>query len=256
MPATIVAGNWKMNTTLREGQALASEVRSLLESAKPGPGTTVILCPPFPYLAPVNHALDGSLIQVGAQDVFYEEKGAFTGAVSPTMLKDFCQWVIIGHSERRQVFGEIDSAVNKKVLAALRHGLRPIVCCGETLEQRNAGKAADVIRAQVQHALEGLPSLQNITIAYEPIWAIGTGVAATPPIAAEMMGGVILETLAKLHGAQSNDTSLLYGGSVTADNAASFARVASVHGALVGGASLKAPDFGRIVQAFVQAKQP
>ena len=245
-----------MNTTLRQAEALARDVRALVESAKIAGLATVALFPPYPYLLPLMRVLDGSTIETGAQNVSAEDKGAFTGEVSPAMLAELCKWVIIGHSERRQLFGETDELVNKKVVTALRHGLKPILCIGETWEQRNAGKANDVVRAQLEHALRGVPSLKGITIAYEPAWAIGTGMAATPHAAAEVMGGIIARTLTKLHGAQqANDTPLLYGGSVTPDNAEGFASEPSIHGALVGGASLNAQEFVQIVQAFLKAKE-
>lgn len=252
-PPLIIAGNWKMNTTLREAQALARDVRALIGPEPPK--ATVVLCPPFPFLGPILRVVDGSPIQVGAQDLFYEEKGAFTGQVSAAMLKDLCAWVIVGHSERRQLFGETDDTVNKKVKAALAHGLRPILCVGETLAERQSGRAAEAVRRQVEAGLQGVDALAAVVVAYEPVWAIGTGVAATPETAREVMAGAILETLAAKYGGHAAlETPLLYGGSVTAANVEGFAREDCIHGALVGGASLRALEFVQIVGAFPRAK--
>ena len=251
-PPLIIAGNWKMNTTLREAQALARDVRALTDSVA---GATVVLCPPFPFLAPVRKALDGSKVLTGAQNLYYEEKGAFTGEISAAMLEDLCEYVIIGHSERRHVFGETDEQANRKVRTALAHRLRPILCVGETLAERQSGRAAEVVRRQVEAGLQGVESLATLSVAYEPVWAIGTGVAATPETAREVMTGAILRTLAAKYGEHAaQETPLLYGGSVTAANAESFAREDCIHGALVGGASLRAQEFVQIVQAFPRAK--
>ena len=252
MPTPIVAGNWKMHTTLDEARALT---RSVVEQVAGVPGVEVVLCPPFPYLLVCRDILNGSGVHLGAQNVHFEDKGAFTGEVAPPMLAELCEFVIIGHSERRQHFGETDEAIARKVQAALAAGLSPILCVGETLEQRRAGQAEAVVGAQLQAALEAVEAPGGLAIAYEPVWAIGTGVAATPDVAAHVMGGPILAGLAAIFGEHAAlEVPLLYGGSVNPGNIAEFAAMPAVHGALVGGASLKADDFAEIVRITAQAK--
>ena len=252
MPTPIVAGNWKMHTTLAEARDLAKGVRRRLADLS---DVEVVVCPPFPYLLACRDILEGSGIRLGAQNVYYEEKGAFTGEVAPPMLAELCEFVIIGHSERRQHFGESDEAVARKVQAALAAGLSPILCVGETLEQRRAGQAEAVVGAQLHAALEAVETSGGLAIAYEPVWAIGTGVAATPDIAAHIMGGPILAGLAAIFGEHAAlDVPLLYGGSVNPGNIEEFAPLPAVHGALVGGASLKADDFAEIVRITARAK--
>ena len=253
MPTIIVAGNWKMNKTLAEAVELAQAVTSGANAAS---GVEVVLCPPSVALAAVGDAVAGSPVRVGAQNMHFEDAGAFTGEIAPPMLQGLCDYVILGHSERRQLFGETDEMVNHKVLAALAHGLRPILCVGETLEQREAGQAAAVISEQVRAGLADTARLDisGLVVAYEPIWAIGTGQAATPEIAAEVMGGPALEALRALYGSAAEDLPLLYGGSVNAGNVADFAAQSSIHGALVGGASLQADSFLEIARLTGAAK--
>ena len=253
MPATVVAGNWKMNTTLDEARALAQGVKALAGQA---PGVEIIVCPPAISLAEVQQSVAGSAVRVGAQNMHHEDSGAYTGEIAPTMLVSLCEYVIIGHSERRQLLGETDELVNLKVRAALRHGLKPILCVGETLEQRESGRAADVISGQVSSGLAETQSLDisGLTVAYEPVWAIGTGQAATPDIAAEIMGGAVLDTLHVLYGEASDHIPLLYGGSVNAGNVSDFAAQSCIHGALVGGASLQAASFMEIARLAGEAK--
>ena len=253
MPATVVAGNWKMNTTLDEARALAEGVRDLSGAAA---GVEVILCPPAISVAAVRDMVSGSAVKVGAQNIHHEDSGAYTGEISPAMLAGICEYVILGHSERRQLFGETDQQVNLKVKAAFGHGLKPILCVGETLEQREAGQAADVISGQVEAALDGVAEvdISGLILAYEPVWAIGTGQAATPEIAAEIMGGAISGTLHSLYGSSSAAVPLLYGGSVNAGNIVDFARQPCIHGALVGGASLQAGSFMDIVRLAGETK--
>ena len=251
MPRSIVAGNWKMNTTLEEAATLASEVA---EGAAESGDVEIILCPPFISLAAVRQAVSGSPVMVGAQNMHFESAGAFTGEVSPEMLRNICQYVILGHSERRQLFGETDETVNRKVHAALAAGLRPIVCVGETLEQREAGQAADVVEGQVLAGVADVNEITDVVVAYEPVWAIGTGRAATPEIAEEIMGGPIHDALRDLFGDDADSVPLLYGGSVNAGNAAAFAAQPSIHGALVGGASLQADQFLQVAAAIADAK--
>ena len=252
MPIPIVAGNWKMNTSLAEGMRLASQVAANVGVPA---GIEVVVCPPFVSLAAVAQALQGTGIEVGAQNMHSEERGAFTGEVAPGMLAGLCRYVILGHSERRALFGETDDIVNRKVAAAVAAGLIPILCVGETLTQREEGRASDVISQQLRGGLAGLHNVPGLVVAYEPVWAIGTGQAATPEIAHEIMGGVIQPVLAALLGGSvAQDTPLLYGGSVNPTNIESFAQQSSVSGALVGGASLDASQFADIVRLTASAK--
>ena len=251
MPDPVVAGNWKMNTTLKEAADLAAEVRDGLGS---GSDVVLVLCPPFVYLNTVRDAVAGSSIKVGAQNMHFEASGAFTGEIAPSMLQGICDYVILGHSERRQLFGETDELVNRKVKAAFQHGLLPILCVGETLEQREAGQAGEVVGQQLSAALSDIVDITGLVVAYEPVWAIGTGLAATPEIAAEIMGGPLLETLRSLFGRAADDVPLLYGGSVNPGNVDTFAQQSCIHGALVGGASLQASQFLEIAKAIAGAK--
>ena len=251
MPDPVVAGNWKMNTTLKEAADLAAEVRDGLGSDSE---ITLVLCPPFIYLNAVRDAVQGSSIKVGAQNMHFEASGAFTGEIAPSMLQGICDYVILGHSERRQLFGESDELVNLKLKAASQYGLRPILCVGETLEQREAGQAGEVVGQQLSAALLGVVDITGLVVAYEPVWAIGTGLAATPETAAEIMGGPLLETLRSLFGRAADDVPLLYGGSVNPGNVDSFAQQSCIHGALVGGASLQAGQFLEIAKGIAGAK--
>lgn len=248
MRKPMMAGNWKMNKTPSEATALAQAIRAAVADV-----TTVdrVLCPTYLALANVQKALEGSSIATGAQNVHWADNGAFTGEVSPPMLKDLAHYVIIGHSERRQFFGETDETVNKKVHAALAHGLVPIVCVGETLEQNDAGHTHVVVSNQVAEALTGLSSEQvaQLVIAYEPIWAIGTGRAATAEQAQATCGGTVRSTLAELYGAEvAESVRILYGGSTNAKNIAEIMQQPDIDGALIGGASLKAEDYGAMVK--------
>ncbi len=250
-PPNIVAGNWKMNTDIPSSVSLASAIAA---GAAGLSGVSLILGPPFVSLAAVRDAVAGSGVAVAAQNMHTDDSGAFTGEIAPPMLIGLCDYVIIGHSERRQFFGETDESVGRKTAAALSHGLLPIVCVGETLDERESGQAAEVIRRQVVAALTDLDpeSAQGkLAIAYEPVWAIGTGRAATPEIADAVMGGAIRPTVAASLGADvATATPLLYGGSVNSGNAADFAAVPSINGALVGGASLDAGSFLAVAAAF------
>ena len=247
----IVAGNWKMNTDIPSGVSLASAIAA---GAADVSGVSVIVAPPFVSLAAVRDAVAGSGVAVAAQNMHTDDSGAFTGEIAPPMLIGLCDYVIIGHSERRQFFGETDESVGRKTAAALSHGLLPIVCVGETLDERESGRAVEVIRRQVVAAFTDLDpeSAQGkLAIAYEPVWAIGTGRAATPEIADAVMGGAIRPTVAASLGADvAAATPLLYGGSVNPANAADFAAVPSINGALVGSASLDAESFLAVAAAF------
>lgn len=250
MRTPFIAGNWKMNTTLSEAAGLVSEMRARLDGIS---GVDKAVCPPFVSLKAVKDILEGSSVKIGAQDVYFEEKGAYTGEISPLMLKGLCDYVIIGHSERRQHFGDTLDIVNKKVQATVKAGIKPILCVGETLEQNEAGATEDTVKAQLSSALKGIAATEGLAIAYEPIWAIGTGRAASPDEAGRTIA-FIRDTLADLYGsAFAEGARILYGGSVNAANADNFLSEPSIDGALVGGASLKANEFIAICDA-AQAK--
>ena len=249
MRTPFVAGNWKMNKTVEEARALVAEMLPGLQVVK---SVEQVLCPPFMSLMPVSAMLVGTEIGLGAQNLHWEEKGAFTGEVSPGMVKEFCKYVIIGHSERRTYFGETDETVNKRTLAALARGLVAIVCIGETLAENETGQTAAVIERQIHEGLKNIPveQLTRLVIAYEPVWAIGTGRAATGPDANRVVAAMIRPALRELYGkAVADATRVLYGGSVTGANAAEFFSQPEIDGALVGGASLKPADFVEIVRA-------
>ncbi|HVG96371.1 MAG TPA: triose-phosphate isomerase [Chloroflexota bacterium] len=245
----VVAGNWKMNTTLAEARALAEAVAGPLSALE---AIETVLCPPFVSLAAVIQTVAGAGVAVGAQNCHFEPKGAFTGEVSPLMLADLgCRYVILGHSERRALFGETDATVRRKAQAALAAGLIPIVCVGESLEQNEAGQTVEVVGGQVRAALDGLTGAQvaGLVLAYEPIWAIGTGRAATPEQANATIGAV-RRAVGEVAGADAAAAvRIQYGGSVTAENAAALFAQPEIDGALVGGASLKGPDFVAVCAA-------
>lgn len=249
MRVPLVAGNWKMNKTVAEACALVSAMAKELSAID---GVEKVLCPPFTSLSPIATLLQGTGIGLGAQNMHWEAKGAFTGEIAPAMVAEFCQYVILGHSERRTYFGETDETVNKKLLAAQAVDLTPIVCVGETLAQYEAGQTAEVVARQVRAGLQGLDLsfASRLIIAYEPVWAIGTGKASTGDNANAVVREVIRPALADLYGAEiANAVRVLYGGSVTAANAAEFFSQPEIDGALVGGASLKAEEFIAITRA-------
>ena len=252
MPIPIIAGNWKMNTSISEAVTLATV---LVKGLDPIDGVEKVLCPPFVSLESVSRIVSGTSVKLGAQNMYYPDKGAFTGEVSPIMLAGMCQYVILGHSERRHHFGESDELINLKIKATFEAGLRPILCVGESLEQREAGKASQTVKNQVQTDLSSLHNIDQLVIAYEPVWAIGTGVPATPETASEMMRGVILRCLAELYGDHAaGEVPLVYGGSVTPENVEAFVSEECIHGALVGGASLQAEKFVEIVRITAGVK--
>jgi triosephosphate isomerase len=254
MRTPIIAGNWKMHMTIAEATALVREMRHDLQEIE---GVEKVLCPPFTALSTVADLIRATPIKLGAQDMHWEDKGAFTGEVSPVMLKELCQYVIIGHSERRQYFGETDETVNKKVKAAFKHGLLPIVCVGENLAQNEAGETEAFVSSQVRAALTGLSAEQvkTLVIAYEPIWAIGTGKAATGAGANAIIGLTVRGTVASLFGESvAQAMRIQYGGSVTPDNIAEFMTQPEIDGALVGGASLSAAKFVPIVKQAAAVK--
>ena len=249
MRKPVVAANWKMNKTASEAVDLA---RELVAAIQPFTAVERVLCPPFTALAAVAPVLAGTGIGLGAQNMHWEKSGAYTGEVSPLMIAGLCQYVIVGHSERRQYFAETDETVNKKVKAALAHGLTPIVCVGENLAENEAGQTAAVVTRQTRAAYAGLTAgdaLKTI-LAYEPVWAIGTGKAATPAGANAVIGLHIRGALADLYSSAVADAlRVQYGGSVTAANAADLMAQPDIDGALVGGASLKPAEFKAIVKA-------
>lgn len=244
-----IAGNWKMNTSLAEAVALAG---GLIERIGSMAAVDLAVCPPFTHLTAVGAGLAGSNIALGAQDMFHEDNGAFTGEISGAMLKEVgCRYVILGHSERRHVIGENDQTVNRKVIKALADGLEVIFCVGELLSEREAGETLEVVSRQVKIGLEGVSknAMAHVTVAYEPVWAIGTGVTATPDQAQEVHAMVRRLLGDKYDAEAAAATRIQYGGSVKPANAAELLARPDIDGALVGGASLKAEDFAAIAEA-------
>ncbi len=249
MGRLVIAANWKMNIAPLEAADFVERLRPGLEATE---GAEKIVCPPFLSLPAVAEKLQDSDIGVGAQNMHYEASGAYTGEISPSMVKELCDYVILGHSERRQHFGETDEMVAQKVAAALATGLNPIVCVGETLSEREAGEAQVVVQRQARTALREVRSLDNMIIAYEPVWAIGTGVAASPADAQaimEFLRGLMQEDF----GAGARDLPILYGGSVNADNVNNFVNQPDIDGGLVGSASLDAEGFVALTRNAVAA---
>ncbi len=247
----MVAGNWKMNLTVADARHLVSEMVPGLQSKT---GVDKVICPPFTSLLAVSSLLEGSDIYLGAQDMYWETAGAYTGEISPIMVAEYCDYVILGHSERRAYFGETDKNVNRKVGAAFVHGLSPIVCVGETLEEYEGDRTYEVVFRQVKKGLEGIEFEDsdgtNLVIAYEPVWAIGTGRAATPQDANQVIADVVRPALGELFGdSMAQKIRVLYGGSVNGENASDFFVQPDIDGALVGGASLKVADYIQITSA-------
>ncbi len=247
MRKAIIAGNWKMNKTPDEARALVEELIPLVADAE----CEVVVCPPFVDLCPVSKAIKGTNIHLGAQNIHWAKSGAFTGEISADMLIKFgVEYAIVGHSERRQYFGETDATVNMRAKAALENGITPIICVGESLEQRERGETDEFVASQVRGALEGISAddARRIVIAYEPIWAIGTGRTATAEMAEETII-VIRKTLRSIFGNDAAETvRIQYGGSMNPQNAASLMAMENIDGGLIGGASLKAEDFSKVVK--------
>ena len=244
MRRPFIAANWKMNKTLLETSQFMME---FIPEVKDVSGVDIVIAPPFTAIGIAAAVLRGTNIFLAAQDVFYEEKGAYTGEISPLMLVDLgCAFVIVGHSERRQYFHETDDIVNRKIRAAQKAGLGVIFCIGESLEEREAGKTFDILNREIEKGLDGV-SPEKMVLAYEPIWAIGTGKTATP-LQAQEAHAYIRERLNILYGNQSDELCILYGGSVTPDTVDSLMACKDIDGALVGGASLKAESFSKIVK--------
>ena len=246
MRRPFIAGNWKMNKTVSEATQLVKDLLPLVEGVE---DVDIAVCTPAVDLKPVKDIVEGTNVALGAQNMHWEESGAYTGEISPVMLETLCEYVIIGHSERRQYFGETDETVNMKVKSAFKHKLKPIICVGETLEQKEADETEEVVKAQVLAALEGLESehISRLVLAYEPIWAIGTGRSATASDANETISfirGVVRDKF----GGVADEMRIQYGGSVKPHNVSEYMSQSDIDGALVGGASLKADSFSEIVK--------
>jgi triosephosphate isomerase len=252
MRIPLIAGNWKMNTSLPEAVQLVMQMVPELIKVNT---VETLLCPPFISLASVKEIIKSTTIKLGAQNLFYMEKGAYTGEISPIMLTNFCEYVIIGHSERRQYFQETGEITNKKVKAAQKAGLKPILCVGEKLAEKEAGITENIISGQLTAGLEGIDAINGLVIAYEPVWAIGTGKAATGEQANQTIG-FIRQLLAHKYGHKTaQEIRILYGGSVTPENTIEFMKQPEIDGGLVGGASLKADQFISIVKQAAQLKK-
>ncbi len=251
MRTPVIAGNWKCNMRLESAFQLASGLRERIDELD---AVEKIVCPPFIYLATVEVALSMSSIKLGAQDVHWKDDVAATGEVGPQMLEELVDYVIVGHSERRHKFGETDEMVNRKVKSALAAGLQPIMCVGETLEERKAGRMEDILVRQTRSGLAGVDIPDGFVIAYEPVWAIGTGTAATAADAEEAIALVRREVAGMFGKAKAETVRVLYGGSVTSENIAEFMAREGIDGALVGGASLKVDSFAGIVEEAARVR--
>lgn len=247
----VIAANWKMNTTVSQAIELSDALTKSLDSI---PSIEVVICPPSISLTAVREVITGSRIKLGAQNVYHEDKGAFTGELSPLMLVGICEYVLIGHSERRTLFAEDDKLINKKVVAAESVGLNPILCVGETLNDRDSAVTAQVLACQVREGIKRLNNPQGLIVAYEPVWAIGTGKAATPSDSNEAIS-IIRRTVSKALGKEIGEAvRILYGGSVNPANIIELMAEPEIDGVLVGGASLNAHDFYKIVSGALKAK--
>ncbi|MEK7870047.1 MAG: triose-phosphate isomerase [Nitrospirota bacterium] len=247
MRTPLIAGNWKMNKTASEAAAFA---RELVQQNMTSPAVEIVIAPPFTALDSVRLALEGESIRLAGQNLHWEDHGAYTGEISAPMLKDLgCRYVILGHSERRTLFGERDDVIQKKLAAAFRHGLKPILCVGESLDQREAGRTTEIITGQLKGSLTGFDATQltKLAIAYEPVWAIGTGKAASPEQAIPVHQTIRRFLQQEWSSAIGQGTRILYGGSVTPQNVTSFLASDEIDGALVGGACLKVESFASIV---------
>jgi len=247
----LLAGNWKMNTNLVEATRLVQTMKQELDQIT---GVEKVLCPPFIALAHISELIKGTSIRLGAQNMHFEDKGAYTGEISPLMLVGLCQFVILGHSERRNYFGETDEIVNRKVKKALAYGINPILCIGESLADNESKRTSQVLTRQVRTGLDGVSPTKQLVIAYEPVWAIGTGKAATGK-EASLTIAFIRNLLADMWGDKlAQQVRILYGGSVTSNNIAGFVSEPEIDGALIGGASLKSEEFLSIVRQTANLK--
>lgn len=251
MRTPLIAGNWKMNTTVHEAVTL---VKSMLRDLDVIPDVDKLLCPPYISLSAIKELISGTSIKLGAQNMYFKEKGAYTGEISPVMLKDLCSFVVLGHSERRQYFNETDNMINDKVKSAIQFGITPILCVGESPEENEKGKTREIVTRQVEAGLEGVETGNVVVIAYEPVWAIGTGKAATGKQANDTIGMIrsILHNI--WDGNSAEMTRILYGGSVTGENISEYIGEPDIDGALVGGASLKTDDFITITRRTAEIK--
>ena len=251
MRTPLIAGNWKMNTTVQEAVTL---VKNMLRDLDAIQNVEKLLCPPYISLSAIKEIISGTSIKLGAQNMYFKEKGAYTGEISPVMLKDLCTYVVLGHSERRQYFSETDKLINDKVKSAIQHGITPILCVGESLEENEKGKTQEIVTKQVKAGLAEVEKGNGVVIAYEPIWAIGTGKAATGRQANDTIA-MIRSILHNIWDSKSADTTrILYGGSVTGENIAEYIGEPDIDGALVGGASLKKDDFIAITRRTAEIK--
>jgi triosephosphate isomerase len=251
MNRKIIAGNWKMNTSLEEARQLSKTIKENIPTTT---NTEIILFPPFIYLSAVANELKGSRIKLGAQNIFPDNEGAFTGEISPKMIKDFCEFTIVGHSERRSLFKESNHFINQKIIASLENNLKVILCVGETFEQKNNGLTTQTLTNQIEESLMEIHDFKNITIAYEPVWAIGTGISATPD---DCRAGIeiVRRALKNISDSTSADSMpILYGGSMNSKNTTSLLTQNGVNGGLIGGASLKAQDFIDIIKQAEKIK--
>mgnify|MGYP001227504960 CR=1 FL=1 len=241
----LIAANWKMNKDIKEAVSFINKFKNLIKNIK---NTEIVICAPFTSLSEIKKLIKTTNIKLGAQNMHFEEKGAFTGEISGLMLKDIVEYVILGHSERRQIFHETDDLINKKIESALKNKLKPILCIGETLQQRNNNKTMKIIKNQLKGCLKNVSNdeMKNIVVAYEPVWAIGTGKNATPE-QAEEVHKFIRELLSKMYNETiSKNTRIIYGGSMKPNNARELLSMPNINGGLVGGASLDAKSFGEI----------
>jgi triosephosphate isomerase (TIM) len=251
MRVPLIAGNWKMNTNIDEALKLVKDIHQGLTSLE---NLEKVVCPPFISLAAVSNALKGTDLKVGAQNAYFEDQGAFTGEIAAAMLKDLCAFVILGHSERRQYFKETDEIVSKKIKAVIKHSLKPILCVGENLAEYEAGQTQQIVVNQIKNSLAGIDNIDSLTVAYEPIWAIGTGKAATG-IQAQATIKLIRTQLASQYSRIAADkVRILYGGSVTSANIQEFVSQPDIDGGLVGGASLKPAEFLSIIAITSRVK--
>jgi len=245
MRRRIVVGNWKMNQVHQEALELTAQIKASCENIS---GVHVILAPPFTSLLGMRDLLGDCPVSLAAQNMFHHDSGAYTGEISPVMLKGVCEYVILGHSERRSMFLECNEVINKKMLSALSHGIKPILCVGEVSEDRNSGVSLKAVKLQMEESLQDLTSINWLMVAYEPVWAIGTGESATPEIIEDMASDCIRSTLVSLFGDDGKTIPILYGGSVNAQNVSAFLNCNQVDGVLVGGASLDHTQFIDIIK--------
>lgn len=250
MPKPVVVGNWKMNTTIGEAVELASSVKDSLERFH---DLEIILCPPFISLASVSKVTSSSSIKLGAQNMYHQDQGAYTGEISAKMLQGLCDYVILGHSERRRIFNEDDELIHLKLQSAKNAGLRPILCVGEDSTQRQMGEVKAIVTSQLRQTLKSISEPDNLVIAYEPVWAIGTGKAATSNDASAVID-IIRRVISELYGPSSKQIPVLYGGSVTSTNVSEFVELPNIDGVLVGSSSLTAQEFLNIVFQTSKAK--